>query len=847
MGWAWLDQGFERISELHNPLLNQLIGTGRLRLRFPDAKLDSADIHAALLIGSALAKHTPLCLVLPDANPRRPAFLFAYALLGSWARLRNAGVGQHRPVLYCGVRPGIRDQLSHVAIVGLGVSLDGIFDQVHLARGAGGEQVLLTEHTLPPVITAFGPANVSELVETVRPSFVAVDLADAPKAPWLSDLLSSAAQQGIGVIAWSTNPLSDAVTAFQARGRLVTFPTCRSYSGYCDFDSDEKTEQLLQPFLTTTVRPIMLLGEEITPHDNNLKSAIDRMRAVGGSSKSSLIHSAVQVHWRLLRTLENLTVPFPFYEAEANHFWALRSISTLRETCEHFQGSVRKLDGATAQKLEIVSGHLDAVIKFLSTNEAPLWSALTALVHTEPKPGSARLLVFPSQARKELFLLALLAKLNITADDLIPLRTWITTFPELQLFAENRNQLIGETSLLSIPDSLDLIPALVGIPSVGQTGRLLPFFFSEEAEILTRSYQRGLVRHSVNCWDKALSPNVGRIGDVIDFLAGRPAISQESLLVPSRVALSTPVGLNIELKQTANSYDEADTTLWQSPELANEIGYLLGDEEEESTLAQDVEEPENINTSEPLSVDSALEVLFSGNWRGLFAKDQLVNYVAPNTRKVEERFVRSLRVGDTALIIPTQPRQSLYSLIISRVHQHPSIELHLALLRRWREDLQTGFLRWAKQRAEPLSDFLSELQAAGSTVTSTLALRFWLNGATLCPGDPDDLLRAAEVLNLAFVRSRHRQIANAAARIRGLHRGLSNRLNRWLNDQARGIADSHDAEVIDPSLGLTFGDLRSSLVVAEVESLREVAGPFLRDTLGYIERVAANDARRAIA
>src|SRR5262249_34529091 len=156
--------------------------------------------------------------------------------------------------------------------------------------------------------------------------------------------------------------------------------------------------------------------------------------------------------------------------------------------------------------------------------------------------------------------------------------------------------------------------------------------------------------------------------------------------------------------------------------------------------------------------------------------------------------------------------------------------------RRWREDLQAGYQRWAQQHRDPIAKILEELQRAGSGLTSALAIRFWLNGATLCPSDPGDLLRTAELLNLTFVRSRYRQIANAASRIRGLHRGLSNRLNRWLNDQARGMGDTHDAEVIDPALGLTFGDLRSSLVVAEVISIREVAGPFLRDTLGYIEK-----------
>lgn len=849
VGWGWLDQGFERISELHNPLLRQLISPGKLRLRFPSPKLDSVDIHAASLVGAGLATHQSLCIVLPDTNPRRPAFLFAYALLGTWVRLRGLGLSQLRPVLYCGVRPGIRDQLSQVTISGLGVTLDGIFDQVHLARASGAEQVGRGEEGLPRVITAFGPANAVSLLDNLKPTFVAVDLADAPKAVWLSDLLAGARERNISVVAWSTNPLSEAITQFAKDNSLVKFPTCRSYGGHCNFGSDETSEPLFQPFITTTVRPLVVTERAIRDHDANLRLAIECLRTIDATSRGSLTQSAIQIHWRLLRAIENLAVPLSFYEAESAHIWGLRSIATLRETCEHFQASVKRTDREVANQLERSIAHLDVAVSFLTQNDPPFWAALTQMIHSEPPADQARVIVFPSQARKEIFSLALLAKLNIALEDLEPLRTWITTLPGLQLFAESRQEVAREASILSIPESLELMPILVGLPTIGQTPRLLPFFFSEEAGVVVHEYQRGWLRPSVERWDDGLSPNLATITDFVDVLARLPRLQRKPLVVPHRVSLSAARALLVDTQSSADVSFGAGEPLWDTPQLENEVRYLFDDEDDDSSLAQDrsADGGDDGSESDTLAVDRAYEVTFAGGWCGVFAGDQQLNFVVPSTRKVEERFVRALRVGDTALIIPSQPRQSLYTLIISRVHQHPSIELHLALLRRWREELQSGFQRWAKQHRDPVSRLHAELTRAGSTVTSTLALRFWLNGSTLCPADVDDVLRVAEVLDLPFVRSRYRQIENAASRIRGLHRGLSNRLNRWLNDQARASGDSHDAEVIDPALGLTFGDLRSSLIVTDVASIREVQGPFLRDTLGYIQRASDNDTRRAIA
>ena len=137
-----------------------------------------------------------------------------------------------------------------------------------------------------------------------------------------------------------------------------------------------------------------------------------------------------------------------------------------------------------------------------------------------------------------------------------------------------------------------------------------------------------------------------------------------------------------------------------------------------------------------------------------------------------------------------------------------------------------------------LNGLLRRMQAQGSQIISTQALLFWLRGMVLSPLDPNDLQRLAEVLNMSFVKQFHKFILQAANRLRGLHRGLSRKLNRWLAEHATGGEYKNDDDVIDPELGLTFGDVRSSLLVLRVIGIQNVAGPFLRDSLGRAQKDA---------
>jgi len=130
---------------------------------------------------------------------------------------------------------------------------------------------------------------------------------------------------------------------------------------------------------------------------------------------------------------------------------------------------------------------------------------------------------------------------------------------------------------------------------------------------------------------------------------------------------------------------------------------------------------------------------------------------------------------------------------------------------------------------------LKLLNEKGSTLVSTASLRCWLQGQVLCPQDGKDLLRLADVLGLDYVRQHYKSIESAAVYLRGKHRAFANTLNRWLEQEAAGIDTSNDNDVLDEALRLTFGDLRSSLVVLTVKDVEVLDGLWLRGNLGKLE------------
>ncbi|HEY9093915.1 MAG TPA: hypothetical protein VIN62_03680 [Candidatus Cryosericum sp.] len=566
--------------------------------------------------------------------------------------------------------------------------------------------------------------------------------------------------------------------------------------------------------------------------------------------KGRFARDALAVHWKYLRAMETLSVPLDFYEAEAPQFWGLNSLSRLSAASDHFRNACLKSAPGLHSELQKVGDLLGQAKAGLEMQGCPLWDILGYLWMEDPEDDDARILLFPSGSRKRLFLSAMLARHNVTEDDFCENETYVLSLDELHrwIYARHTSRDTANRDDSPMPpESRVWRPLLVGLPSPAMTPRLLSVLLHPKVDVLLYPHQCPSFIRRQRDWAAHLT---GESTRNFSALAGMSALPIPANLgtVRARVTMDDPVEVDVESfsKTKASSTGE----LWQPEDTVSEVARLFQADEESTSEEVVFNEPAevatttNVETPEEIWCTEAIAIQFDQGWRAHFAPDDMINVV--QNGKPDQRYVRALRVGERVLLIHGQQRQNLYDLIISRIHRHPSIELHLAMIRRWQEDLQVAFQQWQTHAPDipervthgsrDARGLLRRMQTLGSQLSSTLTVSFWLRGFVLCPQDPDDLRRVAEILNMRFVRQYHAPIVQAANRLRGLHRGLSIKLNHWLESHAMGTEHKNDNDVIDAELGLTFGDMRNSLLVLQVIGLQRVTGPFLRGNLGRVEK-----------
>ncbi len=847
MSQNWINNALAALPGTDDLLFRKLWNERRLMFDGRQGVGDAVDEYGARLVAAALRRGERLLIVLPDFQPHRPAFLFATGLIRHLLDSRSVAasiVPQGGPVLYFGPTVGIRDQLRRTSVQGLRLSLAEVFSQQDVSRGAAGIGRSTGTERLPRVVTVFAPADPVAVVGAYRPCWIAVDCSDVSSLIWLRPLLEEAERQGIPVIAWGQNALSDCIGDFASNDQVFTWPPSIQLRGHLPRKLNGDAAALLYDQDSTCLSPFVLQGKSISTFSGALRGASQYLWRTVQHLEGRFPRDAVSVHWKFLRSLEALAVPVDFYEAEAPRFWGLQSFGKLQAACENFRAACLQSQRSLYVDLEEAGALLSKAIGTVQTQGCPLWDALSNLCIEEPADGEAQLLLFASDSRKLLFLFALLARHNITDDDLRELRTHVVSLAELRHWIHYRSMSSEspDDNFLMPPESLTWHPILVGLPSPSMTPRLLSALLHPRLDIVLYPHQCPAFISRQAQWSARLSGDTGRNVGTLARMSGLSAISTVPA-TPTRVSVEQPVELNVET--TTKTRTTATGPVWQPEDTISEVARLFEPVEEsagEEPVLQDQEaigSTPTTETSEDILCAEAIRVQFDQGWYVVFALDDMINVVQDGT--LDPRYVRSLRVGERVLLIHGQQRQSLYDLIISRVHRHPSIQLHLAMIRRWQEDLRVAFQHWQSDAANPaelrergvrdLSGLLRGIQARGSQLVSTLTLSFWLRGFVLCPLDPEDLRRVAEVLDMGFVRQYHGRIVKAANRLRGLHRGLSLKLNRWLESHATGEVHKSDDDVLDEELGLTFGDVRNSLLVLRVVAIQNIAGPFLRSNL----------------
>jgi hypothetical protein len=873
MLWSWIANSFAALPACNDDLFKNL--WVRKRLSFKNQEVDAIDEYSARLVSATLSRRERLFVVLPDFQSRRPALLFATALIRYWYdSQRQQSSCDHdlsnQRVLYFGSTVGIRTQLQQVTVGEIGLNLAEVFQQQHTGKRTlnrkSSTKTGCLDSTLPEVLTIYAPVDPLATIEQYKPLWIAIDCGDAEKLSWLRPLLQEAVQQGIPVIAWGQNPLSECVADFSRQGQVFVWPvraslnkpssnqlsanllcaskTRRTIGNRVVCHIPHPTQILksaLQSDIPTRIQPLVLESKVADFLETPFREAYRLLSCSTQRYSDRLARDTLKLHWNYLRSLESLSIPLDFHEAEAPQFWGMKSFEQLSNECEHFRNACYQSYPNLVPDIERVDALLEAAIEQIRTLNSPLWCALCNLAIEKPPLGEARLITFTSRARKQLFLLALLAHHNCTVEDLRTVKTWVLSLDELRQLVRQNNICDEDPDLLGIDKTLRWHPLVVGLPSPLLTPKLLPILLQETTDILLYHHQISALSRQADKWSQRLGSDIFGVAAVLSSLSDLPA-PKKLPDVPSSIDLAELSGLNAG-SGTKTRYVR-DKPLWQSEDPVSEVARLLQSdtemaEDELATADQFQEGAETALIGEKESwCESVVKVHFDQGWYAYFAPDEIINVIVTGSsgQQIDKRYVRSLKPGNRVVAIPGQRRQSLYDLIISRVHGHPSIELHLALIRRWQEDFVAAYKLWQQYGVRNLEELLSQMQERGSSLTSSFTLRQWLWANTLCPDDPKDLYRLAEVLDMDFVRSYYRKISQAAKRLRGLHRVLSRRLNSWLEQQATGLIGKNDRDLMDSELGLTFSDFRNSLLILRVEEVQIIKGLFLRDGLGKFER-----------
>jgi hypothetical protein len=801
---------------------------------------DLIDQQSSALVWSALEREQHLLVVLPDFAEHRRAVLLATGLLYSWLHPRSASHRQR--VVYFGTHIGIREQLASVRLRSWQTNFSEVFPQHNLGRvgnsvsGSRAAQAASGSSHTPEVTTVYAPADPQAVLDREKPDWVAIDIGDQARVPWLAQVLALARDRQIPVIGWGLNPLSDAVGVFKRTGLVHIWPLAgqvlHAPLGSPGNGNGASRHQVAE----TTIQPLVLTGPAVDAVSADLRRAVQELAATR-TNENSLPRAAVLAHWRFLRSVEALAVPVDFHEAEAQKLYGLRSFHYMRQSCKSFQGHCASGHHKIVAKLEAAEARSAAAVEAMRQTSPPLWRALGTLILDEPKNNETRYLTFSSRSRKQLFLLALLAYYNITESDLAEIGTVPVTLSELrdiELFLSNPDAPAENTA-----GAYQGTVLLTGVPSPHVAGNLLPCFSHRSVDVFVYEYQERSLSRRIAEWASRCNPD--------------PEYLTTSLLAvcrKERLDAQPPAAHRVGQRQSIEfdagsgrktGFKPHDRSLFHGFDAADELSKLFseasGDEEASTIVPPSVETASDGHADVDEWCSDAVHLSFEQGWYGVFAPDERLYVVisSPEGPAIEQRYISAIRVHDRVLLIYGERRQSFYDLLISRVHKHPSFALHVALVKRWQDEIAQAYYTYGRCVSSPLTSLHRALQEEGSTI-SYPAVRLWLLGEILCPDDPEDLLRLGSVLQVPFVVSNYKRIHAAAKRLGGFHRALSRRLNSWLRSQALSGESSGDQDIIDADLAITFDDFRSSLMLLRVTDKHPVSGPVFKSRLGRLER-----------
>jgi hypothetical protein len=803
------------------------------RLRYKGAQLGSGTIEelSARMLATAIRRRRSLFVVLPAFRPEHAPALFASLLLVDAVGALADPVSRSNCVLLFGSAVAMRAHLTNTTVRGL--SLSAVFRQLHLQQdarrvlGRSKTERQLSEH-LPRVVCALAPTNPRDVLDRFHPTWIAADC-NSDQVDWLGGVVDVAKDRGIPVVGWiSGYPTPVPAVLREHPYPVFSWPPMRpvvpSRSPIPGLTGRRLAEGSARPNFVSLV----LHGGLTESMSERLDRAKSTLLLLARDTRGQLFEDCLRAGWRCVRGIENLHVPLRFHDVECRQFWGMSPIGARHATYERFVQAVRvrgpELDRRLSDSVRVLYESLDE----LTVREPPLWTALLKICVADATPRSPCCVVFSSSARRKLFELALIAFEGISVADLATLGVTLSSLTDLSTYGVGKDEAEAlDSGRLPVPSQSLKSVFLIGWPAAERMRRLQPLFAAELIRVVGLPHEESDIRCKIRrVADSCIVRSAGNAGALSDI----GIVLTNSNTPPEFSYIASPSTEYLDITGIArDGVVLQPQSRWTAPDAIKEAEWLLrdddGDSDDSSGTAElnegGEESYETTVPDEPLTVGCVVEVEVKDGRRALFASDENVNVM------------RGI-AGDRIIFIHGQRRQSLYDLLIDRVHTHPSIRLHLALIRTWHEELRRAYRDWSVGRNAGYDDLLDHLQAVGCQRTAALTVRFWVTGVIICPSDPADLHRVAQVLDMPFVREHYLRIAKAADRLRGLHRGLANRLGNWIRAQAAGDSPAYDEDVFDQELGLTLTDFRESLEVLVVQSVNEVQGLFLRSSLNRI-------------
>lgn len=814
---AELTRAFDGLAIARQSAFVQLVG----RLRYAgslDGRCDVIDDYSSRLICECVAARSSLLMVWPDLDERRAPLALAAGIVCDSVPRMGGESGRGR-VLYVGSDASIREQFASVRVGS--TALSGVFTQ-EFGRGDSQLQRVGPESSLPVVTTIVSPAQPERVIRMLRPRWIAVDCGRRNPPPWLPLLLSAAKDMRVPVIGWTGLHLSPVADLWRTQGACVyRWPKVAGTATRITALDD-----LSRRAGVTVLTPMVLDGENAVGVAEQLAQCYLHLVRHAGRSHGQLARDAQSIAWRYLRLLESLPVPVDLYDTECVNYWRMPSLGRLQATLERFLQALNG-DGALRADLGAAYERLSAAHVMLRDQpDSPLWLAVATLA-VEAAPRS--LFVFQSRAHRDLFRFALLSKYNISEDDLRSLGVSLAALSDM-----TRGNGLAHNGQVTV----------VGLPSRMLDWRMESALEHDNVRVVVWPHLEDALRRRAAEWSARLD---GGCEGVSPLRIASGAARVES----GRVRVGTGKVVNLgELRGGNPNAAGAGLALWKRPEAADAIRSLFAvqDVEEDggdelSALRPDAEAADTATPQgEDDWIEDALEVVFDDGAQILLPLDDYVNVVmrTADGMRVEPRYSRSLRIGDEILLVHGDHRRGVYDLLVSRVHSHNTIAPWLNLVDRWHQDLRRAFIEAKRRRGATFEGVLTSLRKQGSTITTSASVRGWILGFTLAPSDWQDIRRLGDILDIAIAKQYAREIGNAAGKLAGLHRSLSNRLNRWLESEDAGAAVLAGAQaVVDADLGLTIDDFKHSLVRGRIASVSQVHGPFLRSHVGHLRRAAS--------